>query len=134
VTDPDYAYAAYRHDLAQADADRHEHAEAAVETFRAQRAHVDRSLAIDRTGWTRQQWVDDARQQMGDLDGSVMDLLNGHVTAMLSALAEQDAAIARVRTEIDALPGRYTVGPSNYGRVFGLWQDDLRRTLDGGAL
>jgi hypothetical protein len=63
-------------------------ADATVDAFRAQREHVDQSLAIDRTGWTRQQWIDDARCLMGDLDGSVSSLLNGHVMALLGALAD----------------------------------------------
>jgi hypothetical protein len=72
-------------------------ADATVDAFRAQRAHVDRSLAIDRTDWTRQQWIGDARKQMSDLDGSVMDLLNGHVTALLAEVAELTAWTAAHR-------------------------------------
>jgi hypothetical protein len=45
--------------------------------------HAEASHRIDRTGWTDEQWVEDARRLMGDLDGSVLDLVNGHVLALL---------------------------------------------------
>jgi len=38
--------------------------------------------------------VDDARRLMGDLDGSVLDLVNGHVMHLIGALTDKDAAIA----------------------------------------
>lgn len=57
-----------------------------AEAIRRQRSHVDRSHSIDRRGWTRRQWIEDARQQFGDADGSVLDLVNGHVSALLAAI------------------------------------------------
>jgi len=41
--------------------------------------------------------VDDARRLMGDLDGSVLDLVNGHVMHLIGALTDKDAAIAEAR-------------------------------------
>lgn len=57
-----------------------------AEALRLQRDHVVASLAVDRRGWTRRQWVDDARRLMGDLHGSVLDLVNGHVVYMLNEI------------------------------------------------
>lgn len=45
-----------------------------------------RSSYIDRTGWTDEQWVADARTLMDDIDGSIMALVNGHVMAMLRVI------------------------------------------------
>ncbi len=44
----------------------------------------------ERQGWTRQQWIDDARKIMNHLDGSVSSLLNGHVLAMLDELKSKE--------------------------------------------
>jgi len=43
--------------------------------------------------------VDDARRLMGDLDGSVLDLVNGHVMHLIGALTDKDAAIAEARAD-----------------------------------
>lgn len=59
-----------------------------AEAIQRQMAHVQRSAWIDRRGWTDQQWIDDARSQMGDIDGSILDLVNGHVMALLRRLDE----------------------------------------------
>ena len=59
-----------------------------VEAVRNQMEHVAASMRVDRTGWTDDQWIADARQLMGDIEGSVLDLLNGHVMAMLRRLDE----------------------------------------------
>lgn len=76
-----------------------------IEAVRRQREHVTASLAVDRRGWTRQQWIEDADRLMNDLDGSVMALANGHVTALLAevkslrVLVDRDAR----RQVLDAL-------------------------------
>lgn len=59
-----------------------------AEAIQRQMAHAQRSAWIDRRGWTDQQWIDDARSQLGDLDGSILDLVNGHVLALLRRLDE----------------------------------------------
>jgi hypothetical protein len=56
------------------------------EAVHNQMSHVNASMMVDRRGWTRQQWIDDARRLFGDLDGSVLDLVNGHVSAMLAEI------------------------------------------------
>lgn len=64
-----------------------------------------RSMQVDRKGWTRQQWVDDARRLMDEVDGAVTSLVNGHVMALLDALSASDAdrdAHADGRTCADA--------------------------------
>lgn len=50
---------------------------------RAMAHHAGEASRIDRTGWTAEQWIEDAERLMGDLDGSVMSLVNGHVLALL---------------------------------------------------
>lgn len=57
-----------------------------ADAVRRQVEHVRASHSIDRRGWTRRQWIEDARNQFGDLEGSVLDLVNGHVSAMLAAI------------------------------------------------
>lgn len=79
------------------------------EVVREQLNHAGRSRQVDRRGWTRRQWVDDARQQMGDLHGSVLDLVNGHPTHMLA--------------EIDVLRGALTELAEAAGRVTGDWAE-----------
>lgn len=46
------------------------------------------SKPMNRKGWTNQQWIDDARRLMNEIDGAVTSLLNGHVITMLSRLEE----------------------------------------------
>jgi hypothetical protein len=58
-------------------------AQQAIEAHRKQMNHIHRSMTTDRAGWTLQQWTNDAREQFGDLDGTVGSLVNGHVTALL---------------------------------------------------
>ena len=50
---------------------------------RAMAHHAGESWRTDRTGWTDEQWIRDADALMGDLDGSVSSLVNGHVLALL---------------------------------------------------
>lgn len=59
---------------------------ASYDPFRAQAAHVMASHAVDRSGWTRRQWVDDAKKLFNDADGSVADLVNGHIVALLAEM------------------------------------------------
>lgn len=51
-----------------------------------QMAHAKASHQVDRRGWTDEQWIEDAIRLMGDLEGSVLDLLNGHVMALIKAV------------------------------------------------
>lgn len=51
---------------------------------RAMAHHAGESSRVDRTGWTEAQWIEDADRLMGDLDGSIMSLVNGHVMALLA--------------------------------------------------
>lgn len=53
--------------------------------------HAAASQAVNRRGWTDQQWIDDARSAIGDLDGSILDLVNGHVLALLRRLDELES-------------------------------------------
>lgn len=66
----------------------------------AMAAHRSAAVQIDRTGWTDQQWIEDADRLMGDLHGSVSSLLNGHVTALLRVSARDATNEHRIREEI----------------------------------
>lgn len=58
-----------------------------------QRDQLIKSMHVKRTGWTRQQWVDDARTLMDHPDGAITSLVNGHVLALI----EEADALDRVR-------------------------------------
>ena len=51
--------------------------------IRAMAHHAGESWRTDRTGWTDQQWIEDAQRLMDDIEGSVTSLVNGHVLALL---------------------------------------------------
>jgi len=61
---------------------------AGPDPFAAQAAHAAASHRVVRLGWTREQWIADAQRLMNDPDGSVLDLVNGHVYALLAELKE----------------------------------------------
>lgn len=54
-----------------------------AEAVKRQMAAMDRSYRTDRTGWTQEQWIEDADRLMNELDGAVTSLVNGHVLALL---------------------------------------------------
>jgi hypothetical protein len=59
--------------------------------------------------------------------GDVADVLLPVVDSIVvDAIAAERVRLRRV---INRLPGQYTVGPSNYGHVFTLWQVELLATL-----
>lgn len=45
-----------------------------------------RSHDIDRSGWTRAQYVEDAERLMDEVDGAVTSLVNGHIFALLEEI------------------------------------------------
>ena len=47
------------------------------------------SAHVDRTGWTDDQWIDDAERLMNEPDGAITSLVNGHVMALLRRVAER---------------------------------------------
>lgn len=78
------------------------------QALRAQGHHVRESHAINRRGWTQDQWVEDAQRLMNDPDGSVLALLNGHATALIAAARERDqlrATVTELRGEVAQLRG-----------------------------
>jgi len=95
-----------------------------AEAVQNQARHILDSHAVNRTGWTRQQWVDDARRLMGDLDGSVLDLVNGHVMHLIGALTDKDAAIAEARAD----------ERRNTAEQFIALSDTWQAELDSGAI
>lgn len=64
---------------------------ASYDPHKAQAAHVAASHRLDRISWTDEQWVEDARRLMRDLDGSVLDLVNGHIVRLIAALDRAEA-------------------------------------------
>ena len=56
--------------------------------FIRQLEEYNKSVYIDRTGWTRQQWINDARELMNHPDGAITSLVNGHVMALLDEAQE----------------------------------------------
>lgn len=56
------------------------------EAVKNQFTHVASSLKVDRRGWTEDQWIEDAKRLMNDLEGSVLSLVNGHVSHMIERL------------------------------------------------
>jgi len=81
------------------------------EAVRRQMDQMSQSMQRDRTGWTDEQWVADARELMDHLDGAVTSLLNGHINAMLNVIDDRRRARPRViepgpnqAAELDALP------------------------------
>jgi hypothetical protein len=61
------------------------------EALAAMAQHRAASVHVNRTGWTREQWIEDAQRLMDDIDGSVMSLVNGHVLALLDEVYERRA-------------------------------------------
>ena len=57
-----------------------------AEAVQAQRARIQSSLTTNRQGFTRAAWIADARAQFNHVDGSVLALVNGHVSVLLDSL------------------------------------------------
>lgn len=58
-----------------------------TEAFIRQLEEHNKSMYVDRTDWTRQQWIDDADELMNHPDGAITSLCNGHVMALLEAIS-----------------------------------------------
>lgn len=88
-------------------------------------SHAAASHARVRRGWTRSQWIEDAESLMGDLDGSVLDLVNGHVMAMLDEIRDAAAANGEGPWPFHLQRGEDVTGVSGEGRVADgvLWSD-----------
>lgn len=67
-----------------------------TQAVRRQYAQAAASSKVNRTGWTDQQWVDDARDLMGHIDGAITSLCNGHVMALLRMAARAEDAERRL--------------------------------------
>lgn len=75
----------------------------AAEALQGQRDHVIASMNVDRSGWTRRQWIDDAERLMSDLDGSIVALVNGHVIALLDEVEALGDRVSASGLEFDDL-------------------------------
>lgn len=54
-----------------------------AEAMRGQYAAAVRSGYVNRTGWTQEQWIEDADRLMNEPFGAITSLVNGHVMALL---------------------------------------------------
>ena len=88
--------------------------------IRRQVAHAQVSSSVNRSGWTRQQWVDDARALMGHVDGAITSLVNGHVVALLDEVARLTAEVERLSP-----PAEWYAGEDAHGETWA-WVDDAR--------
>ena len=72
------------------------------EALRRQAATAARAHRVDRRGWTDAQWADDAERLMGELDGAVTSLVNGHVLALTAERKRLVAEVESLRAQRDA--------------------------------
>lgn len=93
---------------------------------------ADTAARVDRTGWTRQQWIDDARALMDDGDGSVMCLVNGHVLALLAEIDHPGDDCEIPKCGHRARPGHTTCTAHDHTRVSdtGSWVGDRHHNDD----
>ena len=89
----------------------------ARDAYHRQMEQRRQSFLVDRTGWSRQQWIEDARALMNDPDGAITSLVNGHVMALLEEAQEFGEMKARLRS---AWPG------PEYGHEAWMLRDDER--------
>jgi hypothetical protein len=59
---------------------------------------------VDRKGWTKKQWADDAQRIMSHIDGAASALKNGHVNGLLARIRELTPRTIETAEEMDALP------------------------------
>ncbi|KRE79964.1 hypothetical protein [Arthrobacter sp. Soil763] len=59
---------------------------------------------IDRKGWTKKQWADDAERIMEHIDGSVTALVNGHALGLIARIRELTPRTITTVEELDKLP------------------------------
>jgi len=59
---------------------------------------------VNRKGWTKKQWADDAERIMAHIDGSAMALMNGHVLGLISRIRELTPRTITTAEEIRELP------------------------------
>jgi hypothetical protein len=82
------------------------------------------SMLVDRRGWTRGQWIADARDLMDDIDGAVTSLVNGHILALLDEARDADALRAAVeRVRALHVPWYEVNGVHREHRVLAAWEE-----------
>ena len=62
--------------------------------------HRSAAMTVNRSGWTREQYLADAERLMNDLDGSVSSLVNGHAMALIGAVRELRERVAELEDGI----------------------------------
>lgn len=72
-----------------------------AQAVRRQMDQADQSADVDRTGWTHDQWVADARTRFNHIDGAVTSLVNGHIEALLDEIDQLQEALDLVEEELE---------------------------------
>lgn len=93
---------------------------ASYDPLKAQLNAVRQSLDKDRSGWTPEQWIEDAKEHFNGPDGSIVGLVNGHISYLLRAL---EAAEERYRRAVAAVVIADVENP-----VIQALQDQLQQT------
>lgn len=71
---------------------------------------------IDRKGWTKNQWADDAERIMEHIDGSITALVNGHALGLIARVRELTPRTITTVEELDKLPLRTLVAAITHNR------------------
>lgn len=75
-------------------------ADGLAEAIEASVRMAETAARVNRTGWTDEAWIDDAKEIMGHIDGSVASLLNGHISAMFRQLKAQQERINDLEEDV----------------------------------
>ena len=75
-------------------------AEGLAEAIEATVRLAETSGRVNRIGWTDEAWIDEAKEIMGHIDGSVAALLNGHISAMFRQLKAQQERISELEEDV----------------------------------
>jgi ferredoxin len=62
-----------------------------AEAMRRQFGRREESMRVDRSGWTDEQWCEDADRLMNEPDGAITSLVNGHALHLLRVWRNQKA-------------------------------------------
>lgn len=75
-------------------------AEGLAEAIEATVRLAETSARVNRINWTDEAWIDEAKEIMGRLDGSVAALLNGHVTALFRTVERLTERVKELEEDV----------------------------------